>query len=278
METVFCSITSCYIHFVSGVTELASFCSVITLPKSIFAHGWWLMEDEKMSKSIGNIIKPLELAEKYFISSKDYIPNSLYFLGCIYLIQEVSKNFNKIIFAGSLGKIFRQKINNFSKKKNYIITNKKIVGDMQLRLNQINNRPKIGISWFSKNKRIGGGKSIKLQELLPILELKEVSYVNMQYDNRREEIKEFKEQTGIEIIELDDIDKFNDFESLAALIESLDLFITVSNTTAHLSGAIGKETWVMAPKNDSLLFYWNTGKTKTPWYPKVKIYPKYVAS
>ena len=30
----------------------------------------------------------------------------------------------------------------------------------------------------------------------------------------------------------------------------------------------------MAPKNDSLLFYWNTGKTKTPWYPKVKIYPK----
>ena len=57
-------------------------------------------------------------------------------------------------------------------------------------------------------------------------------------------------------------------------LNSLDLLITVSNTTAHLAGAIGKKTWVMAPKNDSLLFYWNTGKASTPWYPNIKIYPK----
>ena len=37
----------------------------IKLPKTIFAHGWWLMEDEKMSKSLGNVIKPLDLADKY---------------------------------------------------------------------------------------------------------------------------------------------------------------------------------------------------------------------
>ena len=88
------------------------------------------------------------------------------------------------------------------------------------------------------------------------------------------EISDFKKETGIDVIDLEDIDKFNDFENLAALIESLDLFITVSNTTAHLSGSIGKETWVMAPNNDSLLFYWNTGEKTTPWYPKIKIYPK----
>ena len=76
------------------------------------------------------------------------------------------------------------------------------------------------------------------------------------------------------ILDLKDIDKFNDFESLAALLESLDLLITVSNTTAHLAGAIGKETWVMAPKSESLLFYWNTGMVTTPWYPSIHIYPK----
>ena len=37
----------------------------IKLPQTIFAHGWWLMENEKMSKSLGNVIKPLELSEKY---------------------------------------------------------------------------------------------------------------------------------------------------------------------------------------------------------------------
>ena len=37
----------------------------ISLPKTIFAHGWWLMDDTKMSKSLGNVIKPLDLADKY---------------------------------------------------------------------------------------------------------------------------------------------------------------------------------------------------------------------
>ena len=37
----------------------------ISLPKSIFAHGWWLSGQSKMSKSKGNIINPLDIIEKY---------------------------------------------------------------------------------------------------------------------------------------------------------------------------------------------------------------------
>ena len=37
----------------------------IPLPKTIFAHGWWLIDDIKMSKSLGNVIKPLDLADKF---------------------------------------------------------------------------------------------------------------------------------------------------------------------------------------------------------------------
>ena len=36
----------------------------LKLPKTIFAHGWWLLGGEKMSKSLGNVIKPLELANQ----------------------------------------------------------------------------------------------------------------------------------------------------------------------------------------------------------------------
>ncbi|MGB2630778.1 MAG: methionine--tRNA ligase [Candidatus Omnitrophota bacterium] len=35
------------------------------LPKTIFAHGWWKMGEEKMSKSKGNIVDPIKLKEKY---------------------------------------------------------------------------------------------------------------------------------------------------------------------------------------------------------------------
>ena len=39
--------------------------SNIQLPNTIFAHGWWLIDNLKMSKSIGNVIKPLDLFKKY---------------------------------------------------------------------------------------------------------------------------------------------------------------------------------------------------------------------
>ena len=37
----------------------------IPLPKHIIAHGWWLMDNTKMSKSIGNVVDPIELIDYY---------------------------------------------------------------------------------------------------------------------------------------------------------------------------------------------------------------------
>ena len=37
----------------------------LSIPQKIFAHGWWTIEGEKMSKSLGNVIDPLHLIEKY---------------------------------------------------------------------------------------------------------------------------------------------------------------------------------------------------------------------
>jgi len=60
----------------------------IPLPKSIFAHGWWLMEDQKMSKSVGNTIKPLDLADKYGTDSLRY-----YLMRNMVLGQDASYSF-----------------------------------------------------------------------------------------------------------------------------------------------------------------------------------------
>ncbi|MEA3288269.1 MAG: methionine--tRNA ligase [Candidatus Marinimicrobia bacterium] len=44
----------------------------LPLPKTIFAHGWWLMGDIKMSKSLGNVVRPLDLSEKYGVDALRY--------------------------------------------------------------------------------------------------------------------------------------------------------------------------------------------------------------
>ena len=44
----------------------------LKLPHKIFAHGWWTINGEKMSKSLGNVIDPLYLTEKYGIDQIRY--------------------------------------------------------------------------------------------------------------------------------------------------------------------------------------------------------------
>ena len=53
--------------------------SKLPLPKRIFGHGWILSDEKKMSKSLGNILDPLEIIDQYGIDQLRY-----------YLIKEVS--------------------------------------------------------------------------------------------------------------------------------------------------------------------------------------------
>ncbi|WP_303851359.1 methionine--tRNA ligase [Seleniivibrio woodruffii] len=57
-------------HTVYWPTMLLS--AGIELPKSVFAHGWWTVEGQKMSKSMGNAIDPNWLVEKFGVDAIRY--------------------------------------------------------------------------------------------------------------------------------------------------------------------------------------------------------------
>ncbi len=44
----------------------------LPLPKNIFAHGWWTVEGKKMSKSLGNVVNPWEIIDKYGVDAFRY--------------------------------------------------------------------------------------------------------------------------------------------------------------------------------------------------------------
>jgi hypothetical protein len=69
---------------------------------------------------------------------------------------------------------------------------------------------------------------------------------------------------------IDYTSELTDFSDTAALIENLDLVISVDTSTAHVAGALNKPVWLMN-RFDSC-WRWLTTGNKTDWYPSMTIY------
>ncbi len=61
-----------------------------------------------------------------------------------------------------------------------------------------------------------------------------------------------------------------DFGESAALVEQLDLVITVDTVAAHLGGALAKPVWVLLPFNPD--WRWMKDRTDSPWYPTLRLF------
>jgi tetratricopeptide (TPR) repeat protein len=65
-------------------------------------------------------------------------------------------------------------------------------------------------------------------------------------------------------------DELHTFDDTAALISALDLVITVCTSMSHLSGALGRPTWVLLDVNP--YWVWQRDREDSPWYPTAKLY------
>ncbi|SRR5579859_294061 len=61
-----------------------------------------------------------------------------------------------------------------------------------------------------------------------------------------------------------------DFADTAAIIEALDLVITVDTSVAHLAGALGKPVWVLS-RHDGC-WRWMRDRADSPWYPAARVF------
>ena len=182
-------------------------------------------------------------------------------------------NFDHIIYAGSLGKYFRNDLSSFS--QNPYLKNIENYEDLELE-NIINKskKLKIGISWKSFKNRYASDKSLTLKDFEHIFQIRNTIIFNLQYGDIQEELTHYTKNQNYKIITLKNLDLFNNFTGLANLLKNLDLFITVSNSTAHLASALGVKTILVKPANHASFHYWDYTNGKTPWYNSVSIISK----
>jgi hypothetical protein len=63
---------------------------------------------------------------------------------------------------------------------------------------------------------------------------------------------------------------FTDFADTAALIETLDLVISVDTSIAHLAGALGKPVWVLLARLPD--WRWFKDRDDSPWYESARLF------
>lgn len=133
-------------------------------------------------------------------------------------------------------------------------------------------RPLVGISWWSGFTTQAHFKSTPLTQWQPILSNADARFVSLQYGNGRDEIAPFKASTGIDLVDDREIDPMGDLDLFAAQIAAMDLVITISNTTAHMAGALGVPTWTLTPTGPGRVWYWFTEGQKSPWYESMQLF------
>ncbi len=129
----------------------------------------------------------------------------------------------------------------------------------------------IGLSWRSANWHVGDYKSLDLESLLPVLRKPGIAWVSLQYGRVQAEIEAFARRHGIEVYQDPEIDPTNDLDGLAAQIAALDGVASISNSTVHFAGALGKPCWVMLSAGRGRMWYWPREGERTPWYDSIRL-------
>jgi hypothetical protein len=128
----------------------------------------------------------------------------------------------------------------------------------------------IGLSWRSAAPETGAARSLSLASLVEALRaIPGVRFLNLQYGDVREELSAVRETLGVEVLTESSVDNREDLEGLAGLIEACDEVVSVGNATAHLSGALGKKTWVLLPYVAG--WRWLHEGTTCPWYDSARL-------
>jgi hypothetical protein len=127
---------------------------------------------------------------------------------------------------------------------------------------------RVGLVWeggtnreIPADKAVGRRRSITPALLAPLFEVPGVQFFSLQKEGTR---------APGHFPLADHMGEMEDFADTAALVQNLDLVISIDTSVAHLAGALGKPVWLM----DRFVpcWRWLVGRRDSPWYPTLRIY------
>jgi tetratricopeptide (TPR) repeat protein len=127
-------------------------------------------------------------------------------------------------------------------------------------------KPRVGLVWSGSTKHQNDSRrSMTLDQLAPLLDA-DVHWICLQKEFRRGETETLDRRGNIAIPGA----ALTDFAETAAVIDHLDLVISVDTSVAHLAGAMGKPVWILLPFTPD--WRWLLDRSDSPWYPSARLF------
>jgi hypothetical protein len=182
--------------------------------------------------------------------------------------DSLHNDFDYHIPMGSLIKHFRQKFSNFPNSGGYLKPDINRVNKWHDRLSSIANGKKtIGLSWKSGlADPLRNAKHSSLLDWSELFTTKNLIFVNLQYGNCQDEIKNVEKIFGVKIYTWEDLDLKNNIEDIFGLLANLDHVVTTSSAVWTFAASSGTPTSLLLHSPHWTMFDQNN----IPFFPSVR--------
>ncbi|MGB8366834.1 MAG: tetratricopeptide repeat protein, partial [Candidatus Babeliales bacterium] len=134
---------------------------------------------------------------------------------------------------------------------------------------------KIGICWQADVKndvsRLSiARRGIPLSQFFSLASIPNIQFYSLQQYDGIEQLVNIPDDFPLHVFDNDFDKKYGSFMDTAAVMEQIDLIITVDTAIAHLAGALGRPVWLLLPYATD--WRWIVNRTTSPWYPTMRIF------
>ncbi|MCD4678603.1 MAG: tetratricopeptide repeat-containing glycosyltransferase family protein [Desulfobacula sp.] len=162
--------------------------------------------------------------------------------------------------------IFKTTLENIPDKIPYLRPDSHLVQVWKKRIKKLDSF-KIGIVWAGhQNHANDMNRSVLLSKFKSLKKLEKISLYSLQ----KEKYGRWTNINPVQIFDQDLGEEISDFADTAAIIENLDLVISIDTSVVHLAGALGKEVLTLLPFSPD--WRWMIDRDDSPWYPTMKLF------
>ncbi len=135
---------------------------------------------------------------------------------------------------------------------------------------------KIGLCWQSSTMKdllgniINGPRGIPLNNFAPLCTIPNVNLYSLQKITGTDQLQNNKDNFTIHDFGPNFDVTHGSFMDTAAVMQHMDLIITVDTSIAHLAGALGVPVWIIVPTASD--FRWFKNRDDSPWYPTMRVF------